>query len=108
MGSPRAQIGLLRRDISHLHQRLDAALHRSLRDRGQTLKRFESLLAALGPSATLERGYAIVTDETGRIVTDANDLKRRQEVTSRLARGRFKSAVIMIEAEEKSSKGSAS
>ncbi|MCZ6664969.1 MAG: exodeoxyribonuclease VII large subunit [Gammaproteobacteria bacterium] len=108
MGSPRARISLLRRDISHLHQRLDAALRRSLRDQWQTLKRFESLLAALGPSATLERGYAIVTDESGRIVTDANDLKRRQEVTTRVARGRFKSAVIMIEAEEKDSKGSVS
>ena len=44
-----------------------------------------------------------MTDETGRIVTDAHDLKRRQEVTTRLARGRFKSAVITIDAEEKGS-----
>jgi exodeoxyribonuclease VII large subunit len=99
--SPKAQIGHLRRDLDHAQRRLDAAVHRGLDDRAQALARFKGLLDALGPAATLQRGYAIVTDETGHIVTDANKLNQRQEVATRVARGRFKSTVTAIDKEWK-------
>jgi exodeoxyribonuclease VII large subunit len=44
-------------------------------------------LAALGPWATLERGYAIVRDATGGIVRDAAALAPRDPIEVHLARG---------------------
>jgi exodeoxyribonuclease VII large subunit len=44
-------------------------------------------LAALGPWATLERGYAIVRDPSGGIVRDASTLAPSDQLDIRLARG---------------------
>ena len=45
------------------------------------------------PRATLERGYAIVTDEHGAILRDAADARPGALVETRLGRGRFKATV---------------
>jgi exodeoxyribonuclease VII large subunit len=96
-GSPRSHIIGLERDIAHVRQRLASAVRLNLAERAQALVRFQSILRAVGPTATLERGYAIVTDDTGMIVTDAARLKPADEVTTRLARGHFKSSVTSTE-----------
>jgi exodeoxyribonuclease VII large subunit len=44
-------------------------------------------LAALGPWATLERGYAIVRDGSGAIVRDAEQLSVNDPIEARLAHG---------------------
>ncbi len=97
--SPRSRIDGLWRDVSFVRQRLTAAIRLNLVERAQTLARFRDVLRAVGPTATLERGYAIVTDSADRIVTDASQLKPRDAVTTRLARGRFKSSVQSIDKE---------
>ena len=57
----------------------EAARVGSLRDR----------LRVLGPAATLERGYAIVQDETGGVVRDASAVAVDDRLGVRLARGRL-------------------
>ena len=42
---------------------------------------------ALGPYATLERGYAIVRDERGGLLRDASTVAPGERVDVRLARG---------------------
>jgi exodeoxyribonuclease VII large subunit len=44
-------------------------------------------LAAVSPLATLERGYAIVTDDTGAIVRDAAAMPAGSRVDARVAHG---------------------
>ena len=97
--SPRSHIDSLGREVTHVRQRLTSAIRLNLANRSQALERFMGILRAVGPTATLERGYAIVTDRSGNIVTNAGALKLKDEVTTRLAGGRFRSSVTSTENE---------
>ena len=93
----RAVHARLRREMrSPLPQaaRLDAATHallRSGRDRmgraAARLERLASALAFLNPQAVLDRGYAIVTADDGRVVSDARQIAIGDEVGLRFAKG---------------------
>lgn len=50
-------------------------------------------LDAISPLATLQRGYAIVTDATGHVITDARTVSAGMEVRARLAAGRIHARV---------------
>jgi exodeoxyribonuclease VII large subunit len=50
-------------------------------------------LQAVSPLATLERGYAIVSLESGGILRDAADAKPGTIIEARLARGRIRARV---------------
>jgi exodeoxyribonuclease VII large subunit len=50
-------------------------------------------LHAVSPLATLDRGYAIVTDARGHVLMDAGSLATGDSVETRLARGRFTATV---------------
>jgi len=50
-------------------------------------------LDAVSPLATLDRGYAIVTNATGHVVTDAAHLAPGDEIEARLSRGRVTAVV---------------
>ena len=56
-------------------------------------------LNMVSPLATLERGYAIVTDDKQRVVQNASTLKAGDEINTRLATGRVRSLVKKIEAD---------
>ena len=64
-------------------QRLSAALAAA----GRTLH-------AVSPLATLDRGYAIVMTEAGRVVMDAGTLAAGDRITARVAHGH---AVAVVE-----------
>jgi len=58
--------------------------------------RLDSLVSQLGhlsPLGVLERGYAIVQDERGRILKDAGDAPLKSLLDVRLARGRLRARV---------------
>ena len=73
---------LLRVVASRLGQRVEAVDHARQR------------LALLDPKGILARGYAIATDEEGRIVRDAAALTPGQRINVEVALGRFASEVI--------------
>ncbi|HJU23360.1 MAG TPA: exodeoxyribonuclease VII large subunit [Casimicrobiaceae bacterium] len=64
-------------------------LSRALRD----IDRLSSALMLLNPKAVLERGYAIVTADDGRIVGDARDLAIGDDVRLTLAKGAARATV---------------
>ncbi|MGE5171549.1 MAG: exodeoxyribonuclease VII large subunit [Rudaea sp.] len=64
-------------------------LARSARD----LERLGAALALLNPNGVLERGYALVTDDAGEIVTDAAALRVGDEVALTLATGSARTRV---------------
>jgi exodeoxyribonuclease VII large subunit len=87
--------------VTALKLRLDAAgrdLARAVRGRlVEQRQRFELAARALhtvSPLATLDRGYAIVADATGKVLQDAASLQPGDRVSARLARGHFTAAVI--------------
>jgi exodeoxyribonuclease VII large subunit len=53
-------------------------------------------LQSLSPLATLERGYAIVTDGGGKVLTDAGGVSRGAAIDVRLARGALAATVDKI------------
>ena len=58
-------------------------------------------LKTVGPLATLERGYAIVTDEDDNIVRRADQLRENAEIKTRFSKGSVRSTVNAINTDEK-------
>jgi exodeoxyribonuclease VII large subunit len=57
------------------------------------VKRFDAQLKALNPLAVLGRGYSVTSDENGRIVRRAKDLRVGQRLKTRVEEGTFESEV---------------
>jgi len=91
---------LVARRVGRAFQRVDELDYR-LRDwararLGAARRRLEPLagqLAQLSPLAVLERGYAIVQNETGRVVKEASEAPPGSMLHARLARGRLRAQV---------------
>jgi len=76
-----------------LQQRASQAVQAALQQQGQKLERAKALLDSLGPQATLARGYAIVTNEYGKLVTVADSVAAGDRINTRLAQGTISSTV---------------
>ena len=72
---------------------LDRAAQAALLRRRSRWERLNSSLEALSPKAILDRGYALVFDEQGRVVKEASQLKPKQRLRTQLAKGQFTSQV---------------
>ncbi len=90
----------LRLRFAQTRQRLEAANRTSVEIMRATLtrarRRYEPLAAELNqlsPLRVLDRGYAIVQDDQGRILKDATDAPPPSTIAVRLARGRLKARV---------------
>jgi exodeoxyribonuclease VII large subunit len=86
--------------IAAVRIRLDAATRalaagaRGALDRAQRrLDLASRTLTAVGPLATLSRGYAIVTDQDGHVVTDASGIGSGAPIEARLAKGILRATV---------------
>ena len=97
----RAEVGLrpelLRSGIGRLHERLEARAARLARAGGQRTATLRGQLDALGrtletlaPHRVLERGFAIVRDEAGAVVTRAADARTATGLEVELADGRVR------------------
>ena len=76
-----------REALGRLRASLDGAPQRAVAVRAERAGQLVARLRAVGPQATLERGYAIVIDERGQAVRDAAALTAGDPVDLRLARG---------------------
>jgi exodeoxyribonuclease VII large subunit len=85
------------RSLGHtneLARRLAAAGRQSIAKRTQALGLAARALDAVSPLATLERGYAIVTDPiTGRALVRASDVEAGNDIVARLAEGELLATV---------------
>jgi exodeoxyribonuclease VII large subunit len=87
---PRLRLEPLRLRSTELRQRLDRAISRKLeRDRALIIQQGRTL-HAVSPLATLERGYAIVFDESGAVVRRAADIAVGERVRIMLGDGELK------------------
>ena len=75
---------------------LRRALLRQVELTQQRLKLADRSLQALSPLATLQRGYAIVMQDEGKVVTDSAATTRGAELDVRLARGGLSVTVAKI------------
>jgi exodeoxyribonuclease VII large subunit len=64
------------------------------------LDRRSASLEALSPLAILNRGYAVVFDSQGKLLKDAGEVRKGEEISARLARGRVRALVTASEPPE--------
>jgi exodeoxyribonuclease VII large subunit len=74
-----------RQALSVSSNRLEMALQRSTAQLSAHLNSQMATLKAVDPTAVLKRGYALVSDAEGHIVTDAADVANGDPLTIRLA-----------------------
>lgn len=84
-------------ELSHL---LQQQIHHKLQQADQQLGHAGQLLEAVSPLATLQRGYAIVSDEEAHIVRSAEQVQRGQKITARLAKGQLHCEVLQVTNED--------
>ena len=86
-GSPLPRVQQMRRELSTLQQRLEAAMRARLHEAGSRLAHLAQMLDSLSPLGVLQRGYAILTDAEGGVVTDAAAVREGDRLQARLASG---------------------
>ena len=86
--SPAVRVQRAMNRAGELGQRLAAAGRRRIADADHRLRVTARALDAVSPLATLDRGYAIVTDAaTGKALTRASEIKEGNDIRARLAHG---------------------
>lgn len=78
-------------------RRLTNCVHVHVARQQHKLDALSSQLEMLNPQRTLERGYAIVTDDKGNIVRAPQELHPRQNVTVRLAAGAAQIGIASVQ-----------
>jgi exodeoxyribonuclease VII large subunit len=85
--SPQLRMAAVRLRLDAASRSLAAQAQAALGRAQRRLDLASRTLAAVGPLATLSRGYAIVTDRSGHVVTDASEIGAGAEIEARLAKG---------------------
>jgi exodeoxyribonuclease VII large subunit len=90
---PRQLLAVSKQRLASRHSRLELAVTHRLHEASALRGSLDARLNALSPLAVLERGYALVHDEAGRVVRDAARLEMGETVVTRVSRGSFRSRV---------------
>lgn len=80
-----------------LSLRLASAARRAVREPRVRVQRLEGRLQALSPLAVLGRGYALVQDEQGRVLRQAEQIGTGEKIKVRLGQGRLEAVVEEVE-----------
>ena len=86
-----------RQTLDLTHERALRAARERLRSERTNLDSFCAKLTALGPSAVLERGYAILTDSAGKTVTGVSTLKPKDSIAITMRDGTAEANVKRVE-----------
>ncbi|MGS1125648.1 exodeoxyribonuclease VII large subunit [Rhodanobacter sp. UC4437_H4] len=84
---PQQRLPLLRHRLGELTQRLRHAIERRLERDRLTLQQAARALHTVSPLATLERGYAILFDEAGKVLRSTQGVEAGTALRARLADG---------------------
>ncbi|GJJ04851.1 exodeoxyribonuclease 7 large subunit [Duganella rhizosphaerae] len=95
LGARKPDVTAARSKLSDFQHRVTMSVATQLAQRRDALAALSSQLELLNPQRTLERGYAIVTDDQGAIVRAPAQIKARSTLNLRLAEG---SAQVNVEA----------
>src|SRR6185437_15353829 len=84
---PRSRLDQFTRNNRELARRLRAAWARDRERRSLHLAELARALNAVSPLDVLKRGYAILFDESGRVLRSATGMRAGERVRARLADG---------------------
>jgi exodeoxyribonuclease VII large subunit len=80
-------------DLERRHALMLKEISAGVAENLKTLMGYEKDLLLLEPSVTLQRGYSITLDKTGRTLRDSKDTARNDRITTVLAKGKIHSVV---------------
>jgi exodeoxyribonuclease VII large subunit len=83
----------MRKDLDARTNAMISATRNLLLERKVRLERMETALQALSPLAILDRGYALVFDESGKLLKNVARVKIGDEISTRLAKGTIRATV---------------
>ena len=83
----------MKKDLQVQIAALASVARNFLLERKVRLERMETALQALSPLAILDRGYALVFDNSGKLLKDAHAVKSGDEISARLAKGTLRAIV---------------
>lgn len=98
---PRQRLAHARQHLVSSTTRMDRVFERSMHDRKAVLYNLVARLHSLSPLAVLDRGYALVLDESGNLVRSAAQVSPGLNVNTRLADGTFTSRVEQVNLQRK-------
>jgi exodeoxyribonuclease VII large subunit len=87
----------MRRELESRASALNAAARAVFRERRSRTEQLSGRLQALSPLNILERGYALVFDESGNLIKSFEQAAPGKEVTARLHRGKIRATVTGAE-----------
>ena len=87
LATPATLVEHRRRDVVELRDRARRCMSSRLQSAASELQHVLARVVALSPQATLDRGYAVVQDEDGGVVRDADAVEPGSDLQLRLARG---------------------
>jgi exodeoxyribonuclease VII large subunit len=83
----------MKKDLSTQIAALASIARNLLLERKVRLDRMDTALHALSPLAILDRGYALVFDDSGKILKDTRSVKAGDAISARLAKGTLQAIV---------------
>ena len=87
----------LSRQLDEHTSRLHAAMRLNVRDQQSQLATLSGKLETLSPLGVLGRGYSLTHDETtGKLITSTKQLKKNQQIVTRLAEGSVVSTIQKV------------
>jgi exodeoxyribonuclease VII large subunit len=90
---PSREIVLRRSRFAELARRLATCPPQLVGTARKRFERTEKILAVLGPDATLRRGYSLTMDATGNLVRSVTQVKRGDQIHTRVTDGSIESNV---------------
>ncbi|HCU80195.1 MAG TPA: exodeoxyribonuclease VII large subunit [Chloroflexi bacterium] len=101
--SPTNAIQTARQKLNYLYSTCLSGIGNSIYRKRLTLEKFDHLLDSLGPNATLNRGYAIVTRAgTMQTISDSSAVSKGQVLDVLVEKGKFEVEVGRVISEEQS------
>ncbi len=91
--SPALRVANARRRLEIASTNLERIAHGAVEQQRNRLAIAVRTLDAFSPLATLERGYAIVTDSKGTVITNAQDVRAGQLIDARLTQGTIRARI---------------
>jgi exodeoxyribonuclease VII large subunit len=98
--SPLWQVRQDRQYLDSLGQRLQLHMRHDLQNRRAALDHFSERLTGLDPAHVLRRGYALVKDSAGSLISSAKQVKLGQDIAVQLSDGTLDARVQQVKQEE--------
>ncbi|MEO6847702.1 MAG: exodeoxyribonuclease VII large subunit [Chthoniobacterales bacterium] len=91
---PEQMLSLHRHQIAAWFHRLQSRSEQEIKTQKAKVEKWEAILKAFSPQATLERGFTMTTDEQGNSITSADTAKKQSELTTIFHDGNIRSKPI--------------